>query len=151
MQFDSFKSIMEYAIQKEIDAAEFYEEVSEKEKFSGAKETFKSFAAEERKHEELLRGFTAENMEHYKVEKVPDLKRSDYLVDLEYTPGMSYADILRLAMKREEKAHSFYSDFAAAAAEPAHKKLFEVLAQEEAKHKLKLETFLDDYLAEMGD
>ena len=151
MRFDSFESIMEYAIQKEIDAARFYEEVSEKEKSAGARETFKGFAAEERKHEEQLRGFTAENVAHYKVEKVPDLKRSDYLVDLAYTPGMPYADILRLAMKREEKAHAFYSDFAAGASEPSHKKLFEALAQEEAKHKLTLETFLDDYLAEMGD
>jgi rubrerythrin len=151
MKFDSFEAIMTYAIEKEIEAANFYEEISKKEKFSGAKETFKSFAAEERRHEQLIRGFTRDNVEHYKVEKVPDLKRSDYLVDLEYTPGMSYADVLRLAMKREEKAHSFYSDFAAGAGDPSHKKLFEVLAQEEAKHKLKLETFLDDYLAEMGD
>ena len=47
---------------------------------------------------------------------------------LEKPKNMSYADILRLAMKREEKAHAFYSDFAAGASEASHKKLFEVLA-----------------------
>jgi len=151
MRFDSFNSIMKYAIEKEEEAASFYEEVSGKEKFAGARDTFRSFAAEERKHKALLEGFTRDNVEHYKVEKIPDLKRSDYLVDLQYTPGMSYPDILRLAMKREEKAFKFYSDFASGASNPGHKKLFDVLAQEEAKHKLKLETFLDDYLAKMGD
>jgi rubrerythrin len=31
------------------------------------------------------------------------------------------------------------------------KKVFKMLCQEEAKHKLSLETIYDDYMAEMGD
>ena len=151
MKFESFEAIMEYAIQKEIEAAGFYEHCSQQERFSGSKGVFESFAQEERKHQNLLEHFNKENLEHYKIEKIPDLKRSDYLVDLKYEPDMSYADILRLAMKREEKAHNFYMDFGKQAKKEEHKKLFEVLAQEEAKHKLKLETMLDDYLASMGD
>ena len=54
-------------------------------------------------------------------------------------------------MKREEKAQKFYADFASKATKKEHEKLFNMLAQEESKHKLKLETMLDDYLAEMGD
>ena len=151
MQFDTFEQIMDYAIGKEKEAAQFYEELSRQESFSGAKETFESFAAEERKHQTMLENFTHENVEEYRLVKIPDLKRSDYLVDLEYEPGMSYADILRLAMKREEKAFKFYDDFSRKTHQQEHQKLFQALAQEEAKHKLKLETFLDDYLAEMGD
>ncbi|MFO7984750.1 MAG: ferritin family protein [Desulfatiglandaceae bacterium] len=151
MKFQSFEEIMEYAIGKEKEAAAFYEDASKNEKFSGVKEMLTSFAAEERKHQAMLEGFTKENIDHYKVEKIPDLKRSDYLVDMEYEPGMGYADILKLAMKREEKAFKFYSDFAEQATKPEHKKLFEILAQEESKHKLKLETVYDDHMAEMGD
>jgi len=151
MQFESFEAIMEYAVGKEKEAADFYQELSEQEKFSGARETFEGFAREERKHQDMLENFSKENIEHYKIEKIPDLKRSDYLVDVEYEPGMSYADVLRLAMKREENAFKFYSDFSRNTGSADHKKLFDILAQEEAKHKLKLETFLDDYLAEMGD
>ena len=87
----------------------------------------------------------------YMIETIPDLKRSDYLVDIEYEPGMPYSDILRLAMKREENALKFYNDFSEKTGTPDHKRLFQVLAQEESKHKLKLETLLDDYLAELGD
>lgn len=151
MQFESFEEIMTYAIEKEKEAAEFYEDISKQEKLSGSKEVFESFAKEERKHQAILEHFSKENVEHYKIRKIPDLKRSDYLVDLEYEPGMPYSDILRLAMKREEKAFKFYNDFGEQADHEDHKKLFQMLAQEEAKHKLKFETMYDDYLAEMGD
>ena len=151
MNFESFEEIMNFAIDKEKEAAAFYEEASRQEKYSGAKETFIAFAKEEKKHQVMLENFTKENIEHYKIEKVPDLKRTDYLVDLDYEPGMSYTDILRLATKREEKAFKFYTTFSEKTGTEEHKKLFQILAQEEAKHKLKLETLLDDYLAEMGD
>lgn len=151
MPFETFEEIMEYAIDKEKEAAAFYEEASKQETFSGAKEIFEDFAREERKHQSMLENFSKGNIEHYRVEKIPDLKRSDYLVDIEYRPGMPYPDILRLAMKREEKSLKFYNDFSEKTGTEEHKKLFQILAQEEAKHKLKLETLLDDYLAEMGD
>ena len=151
MKFESFEEIMKYAVEKEKEAAEFYEEASTRETFSGARETFQAFAEEERKHQEMLENFSRENVDTYRLETIPDLKRSDYLVDLTYEPGLSYVDILRLAMKREEKAKMFYDDFAEQALNDGHRKLFQVLGQEEAKHKLALETLLDDYLAEMGD
>jgi rubrerythrin len=151
MSFETFVEIMDYAIDKEEEAAAFYEEASGQEKYSGAKEVFESFAREEKKHQAMLENFTKVNIEHYKIKKIPDLKRSDYLVDIEYKPGMPYSDILRLAMKREEKALKFYTAFGEKTGTDEHKKLFQILAQEEAKHKLKLETLLDDYLAEMGD
>ena len=151
MRFETFTEIMDFAIEKEKEAAAFYEEASKMEKFSGAKETLESFAKEERKHQNMLENFSKENVEVYTIEKIPDLKRSDYLVDIEYEPGMSYPDLLRLAMKREEKSLKFYTNFAEGADTEDHKKLFQVLAQEESKHKLKLETMLDDYMAKQGD
>ena len=65
MQFESFEAIMSYAIEKEKEAAAFYEEASKQEKFSGAKETFQSFAAEEKKHQDMLENFSQENIEYY--------------------------------------------------------------------------------------
>ena len=64
---------------------------------------------------------------------------------------MPYNEILLLAMKREEKALKLYNDFLAKADTDDSKKLFKVLCQEEAKHKLALETLYDDYMAKMGD
>lgn len=151
MSFETFENIMEYAINKEKQAEIFYSEAAEKETYSGAKELFKSFALEERGHQKMLENFSKDNFEHYKEKKIPDLKMSDYTVELEYKPDMSYDDILRLAAKREEKAYKLYADLAERTDQESHKRAFKALAQEESKHKLKLETLLDDYLAEMGD
>ena len=151
MNFETFEEIMEYAINKEKEAEKFYNEAAEQETYSGAKELFKGFALEERGHQKMLENFSTKNLEYFKEKKIPDLKISDYTVELEYIPNMPYDDILRLAAKREEKALKFYSDFAERADQETHKSIFKVLAQEESKHKLKLETLLDDYLAKMGD
>jgi rubrerythrin len=56
-----------------------------------------------------------------------------------------------LAMKREEKSLALYNELEAKSASKEQKKIFQLLCQEEAKHKLSLETIYDDYMAKMGD
>ena len=155
MKFDNLDQIVDFAIEKEREAAEFYASVSEQESFSGTKQMFAEFAAEEKKHEDLLLKFketgVTEALNDYQLKWITDIKRSDYVVEMEYTPGMAYNEILMLAMKREEKALALYNDFLDKADTEDGKKLFKILCQEEAKHKLALETMYDDYMAEMGD
>ena len=155
MKFENLEAIVDFAIEKEIEAAEFYSDLSQKEHFSGSSKMFEEFAAEERKHQKLLEDFKAQgltaSMEDYKLKWITDIKRSDYVVELEYQPGMAYNDILMLAMKREEKALKLYNDFLNQADTEDGKKIFKILCQEEAKHKLALETMYDDYMAQMGD
>ncbi len=156
MNFKDLKAIIDFAIEKEQEAAAFYEKISnEEEDFSGSKQMFKEFAAEEQKHEKILQEFKttgiSKSLEEYQLKWITDIKRSDYLVDLEYQKGMPYNEILLLAMKREEKALKLYNDFLEKADTDESKKLFKVLCQEEAKHKLALETMYDDYMAAMGD
>jgi rubrerythrin len=153
MNFESLVEILKYAIEKEKEAAEFYLEISHQEPFAGAKETFEQFATEERKHQVLLEKFeeNREKIAEYELKWIPDMKRSDYMVDIEYEKGMHYTDILRLAMKREEKALKLYNELQTKTQDEAYLKLFKILAQEEAKHKRVLETMYDDYMAEQGD
>jgi rubrerythrin len=151
MEFESFEKIIEFAIEKEQEAVRFYEELSSQEAYAAGKERFVEFAAEERKHEEMLRNFTKENLAHAEAAPVPNLKRSDYTVDFSYSPGLPYSDVLMLAAKREEKALALYSDLAGKAESEEYRNMFEFLAREEAKHKLALETILDDHMAKIGD
>ena len=155
MKFESLEEIVDFAIEKEKEAVEFYTDLSHKEAFSGSKDLFLDFANEEEKHRRLLeefrsKGFT-QTMKAYKLKWIKDIKRSDYVVDLEYQPGMAFNEILLLAMKREEKALRLYNDFLKEAETPESQKVFKILCQEEAKHKLALETMYDDYMAKMGD
>ena len=155
MKFENLEAIVDFAIEKEIEAAEFYNDLSQKEHFSGSSKMFEEFAAEERKHQKLLEEFKTQgvtaSMEDYKLKWITDIKRSDYVVELEYQPGMAYNEILMLAMKREEKALQLYNEFLEQTETEDGKKLFKILCQEEAKHKLALETMYDDYMAQMGD
>jgi len=156
MHFENLEDIIDFAIEKEREAAQFYQKVSnDEEDFSGSKKMFAEFAVEEQKHEKILQEFKTKgitkSLHEYQLKWITDIKRSDYLVDLEYEQGMPYNEILLLAMKREEKALKLYNEFLEQADTDEGKKLFKVLCQEEAKHKLRLETIYDDYMAKMGD
>ena len=153
MRFGSFEELVNYAIEKEKEAASFYEEVAVQEIFSGSKDMLKDFAKEERKHQKMLEGILSDKgkLSGYKLEWIPDMKRSNYIVEMKYQKGMHYRDILLIAMKREEKALEFYNDAARENNNKDHVKIFRILAQEEAKHKLGLEKLYDDYMAKQGD
>jgi len=153
MNFNSFEEILDFAIEREKQAANFYQKLVDKETFTASKNTLLEFAEEERKHQRLLEEFKKGNrtVVEYKYEWIPDIKRSDYLVDMEYEPGMDFAEILRLAMKREEKALRLYNALATKTDNADCIKLFKVLAQEEAKHKQTFETLYDDHMAKLGD
>ena len=153
MSFDSFEEIIRFAIGKEEEAVAFYEDAGRKESYSSARQLFSDFAEEERRHVALLSGYLKgeKKIEDYRFEWIPDLKRSDYLVEIEYEKGMPYTDILRLAMKREEKSLRLYNDLARKTEKEDFRKVFKMLSQEEAKHKLTIETIYDDHMAELGD
>jgi len=153
MSFESFEEILQYAIDREREAAEFYEEASGQESFSGSREMLLQFAEEERHHQTILEDLDShkDKIKDYKFEWIPDMKRSNYMVDMKYEKGMDYADLLRLAMKREEKALKLYNELMAKTEDPDHIQLFKMLCQEEAKHKRFLENLYDDFMAAQGD
>ncbi len=155
MEFKNLKEIIEFAIGKEKEAAEFYETASQEEGLSGSKQMLLEFAEQERKHQELLEKFQREglgdSLKNYEFKWITDIKRSDYVDDVEYKRGMAYHEILLLATKREEKALKLYNELLRQADDEDAQTLFKMLCQEEAKHKLALESMYDDYMAEMGD
>ena len=155
MDFKNLEALIRFAIEKEKEAAEFYDSNSESETMSGKKQMLKEFAAEERKHQRLLEDYlatgVAQKLDEYKFQWITDIKRSDYVDAVKYQPGMAYNELLMLAMKREEAALELYNQLLEKSEGEDAKKLFKMLCQEEAKHKLALETMYDDYMAEMGD
>jgi len=144
MDEKKFKEIIQFAIDKEIEAFNFYTGASQNAKYSGGKELFLSLAKEEEGHRKLLENLNMEKVSQKRIEKVPDLHISDYMVEVEMNPGLSYADTLRIAMKREEKSLKLYNDMKDSNTDENLKKLFSLLANEEAKHKLRLEKIYDD-------
>jgi len=146
MDLRQYDEIIKFAIDKEIGAFNFYTKASQVAKYSGSRELFIDFAAEENKHRKLLEGISVEKIAALKVDTkgIPNLKISDYMVDVEFKPDLSYADILRVAMKMEERSLKLYTDLKETAKDEEMNKLFEFLAQQEAKHKYSLEAKYDE-------
>ena len=144
MEEKQFKEIIKFAIDKEIKAYDFYTNASQVAKYSGAKELFTDLAKEEVGHRKLLEKLDMEKIAKVRIEPVPNLKISDYLVDVEFKADLSYADILRTAMKMEERSLKLYTDMKESNKDQDLNKLFTLLANEEAKHKLRLEKIYDE-------
>lgn len=153
MGFESLEEILGFAAEKEKEAVTFYESLAMQAPNSGARELLEGFAAEEKKHLVMFENILSGDMEleSYTYDWIPDMKRSNYMVETDYQEGMGYADLLRLAMKREENSLQMYNDLLNKVDREELKGVFKMLCQEEAGHKLKLETMYDDYMACQGD
>ena len=140
----TFQDIISFAIEWEKDSAKLYEEMGKLGKKPNIKAMFKEFEKEEAKHKEVLERLTPEKLTKAKQKTIIDLKISDYLIDMTFKPDMNYQDTLIIAMKREEKAVKMYSDMLAKIDDPEAQKLIQFLIDEEANHKLRLETEYDE-------
>lgn len=149
MQFDSVDAILDFAIEREEQAATLYTDLANTIDRPGMKEAFLEFAAEEGRHKaRLMRIKGGEIPAAQSFEEVPDLKISDELVEPKISSTMTYAEALLFAMKSEKAAFLMYEQLAAATSDPNLVKVFRGLAQEEAKHKLRFEIEYDDLVLE---
>jgi rubrerythrin len=144
MDEKKFKEIIKFAIDKEIKSYNFYTNARQMAKYSGAKDMFSELSKEEVGHRKMLEKLDMKKITQAKIEKVPDLKISDYIVDAEFKPDMPYAEILRMAIKMEDRALKLYNNMNKSNKDENLKKLFSLLANEEAKHKLRLEKIYDE-------
>jgi len=95
-------------------------------------------AVEEQQHKIRLEAAKAGEIV-LKEEEVGNLGIADYVEDVKPTPGMSYTELLVLAMKKENRSYRLYTDLAAIAQNKQVKEMFLRSAQEEAEHKLRFE------------
>lgn len=145
--FKSTEEIINYAIQSEQEAHDFYMELSELVKFNELKIILKQFAAEELGHKQKLsRIIVNTDQIGLTQESVLDMKMSDYHVDIVPKKDMTYQDLLTIAMKKEKGAFKLYTDLANKITDQNIKEIFLGLAQEEAKHKLRFEIEYDEYI-----
>lgn len=144
MDSKKFEEVIAFAIEREIEAFEFYSKAQELAFGDTAKAMFAEFAGEEKRHREILEKVKAEGVGDYRIKKIPNLKIADYLIDIELKPNSPLSDIIHIAAKREEKSYKLYSDLAADAEDEALKRTFTILATEELKHKNKFEVMYDE-------
>jgi len=145
-KFTSVDDILDFAITTEEEAFRFYTSLAAGMDNPRMHRVFEEFAAQEKSHKEKLLAVKDGKLLVAPQKTVADLKIADYLTDVEPGPDMDYRTALIVAMKKEKKAFKLYTDLAESAENENIKNLFLSLAQEEARHKLVLETEYDDFV-----
>jgi rubrerythrin len=145
--FNSLDEILEMAIKDELRAANLYAELAKNSRNREIQKVFEQFSQEELGHKAKLERMKSGEEVPVTDEKVQDLKIADYVVDVDTSrTDLNYQDALIIAMKEEKAAFRLYSDLAARMEDPAARDMFLMLAQEEAKHKLRFEIEYDEYV-----
>lgn len=145
LEFKNVDDILDFAIQSEENAHRFYMDWSSKVEDKSLRKVFLELAGEESKHKVYFQDLKKGKVISIPAsQKITDLKISDYIVDVDAKNDMNYQDALTLAMQQEKEAFKLYSGLSAMIEDEAMKKAFLTLAEEEAKHKLRLEIMYDD-------
>ena len=146
-EFKSIDDILDFAINDEQRASDLYADLATRISNKEMSEVFIQFSQEELGHKKKLESLklNSNRTSIFEDEKVQDLQIGDYIVEVKTSRNdLSYQDALIIAMKEEKSAFKLYSDLAAMTANHEFKQMFLMLAQEEAKHKLRFEIEYDD-------
>ncbi|MBN2017810.1 MAG: ferritin family protein [Candidatus Cloacimonetes bacterium] len=142
--FESTEDILQFAIDREIDAQNFYNEWSVKVKNPAIGEMLKGLALQEKGHEEHLKRVKKSGELKPSEKHIVDLKIADYLVDVKPTEDMDYQQALTIAMEREQSSVNLYKTLAKLAPNEKIQDLFLNLVEEEVQHKARLEDEYDE-------
>lgn len=144
MKREDFKAVIEFAIEREREAVQFYQDLQEKTRFSSQKEMLKELEMMERGHITVLTNILEKGAEKIVHKEIEDLQISEYLVAEEPKADLSYQDILIVAMKREEASTKLYTELAGRFKGTETEGVFKRLAEEESGHKYKFEKLYDE-------
>jgi rubrerythrin len=145
MKLSTVEQILDFAIQKEEEAAQFYADLAAKVGQQAIREVFEVFSHEEMEHKRKLLGVRKSEATLLSDRRVVDLGIGDHLVEITLSPDLDFKQALIIAMKAEKAAFRLYDDLASTTDDPGLKALLLQLAQEEARHKLRFELEYEDY------
>ncbi len=145
-EFDNIDEILAFAIEQEQKAVDFYTGLAREAHSDEMKRVFLEFAGEEIRHKKRLTTIREQGVFTMPNEKGADLKIADYTVEVKTGGKLSYEEALVLAMKREKAAFKLYMNLSERAPNKELKEIFESLAMEESRHKLRFEVEYDEYV-----
>ena len=142
---NEYMELLETAIYKEVASEAFYTVFKEKTDDPGARALMEELAEEEKKHVRWLTDFKDSGQKAGWHRSVADeLKIGEYLTTPERLEGAGLQDTLTFAIKREQQSTDFYSRMTGLLRNRSAKSLCRKLANEELRHKTKLEVLYDD-------
>ena len=137
----SVSEIIDLAIQREEEAYDFYMDIHNKLEDPSVKDTIEFIAGEEKKHKAFLVDYRKENYgpDALRMTEVVDYKIAEYLEEPEISTETSRQDVYLVAAHRESMSYKFYTELANLHAQGDLKTMLLKMANEELKHKEKME------------
>ena len=93
-----YKDIIQYAIEREIEAEMFYKKLESKVSKPILKEMFSEFAKEENKHQQILKGVFENKEQELHFKPTVDYQISETVVKPTISDKMTLADVFTIAM-----------------------------------------------------
>lgn len=140
--FNSVNEVLDYAIAREKESYNFYIELVRLAKKPDVRSAFESFATDELWHAAKLQAVRSGRTK-LEAEDIGSLGIAEKTPSADIRPDMRYVDALRVAMRKKKSAFRLYTKLAALSGDAEIKRMFSLLAQEEAGHKLGLELEYD--------
>jgi rubrerythrin len=142
---DEMIEVLDTAIYKEVAAEALYTAAQKQTTDAGAKALMRALAEEEKKHSTWLKDLKGNGASaDWHTGETNDLRISSYLTTTDKLNGTGLQDTLIFAIKREQEAMEFYAKMMGVLRGKTAKALCQKLAQEELRHKYKLEVLYDD-------
>jgi len=139
MDAEQFETIIQSAIQGEIEARDFYADAAKKVDDPSVKEIFTRLSADEEGHRHRLQTFKSDPMAKVEFQKVTDYGVAEAQDWPTLSLDMKPVDAIGLAIKKEQAAMESYQSLAGTMENAEFKNLFEELAAMERGHKAHLE------------
>jgi rubrerythrin len=139
-----YDEIIDFAIKRENEAVQFYQELQSISKFAAQKEMLREIQKMEESHAKLLQSMKKRSPEQLRDRSAEWFEEESYLVEAPPTAEMSLQQILITAMKREERSYALYTELRQQTDDEQLQKTFDVLAGEETQHKKFFQEMYDE-------
>ena len=133
--------ILNMAIQREEVAYDFYMDIYHRVEDASVRDTVEFIAGEEKKHKAFLVSYKEGKYgaDSLRMADVVEYKLAEYLEEPEISQDSSSEDVYLVAAHREARSHQFYRELANMHADSNLKTMLLKMANEELKHKEKME------------
>ena len=141
MEERRLSDFIDIAIQREIEAYEFYRGLCGTVQDTTARDALDFLAKEERKHREFLESYQAGRLGPgtLRLTQVVDYKIAEYMEKPDIQKNMHSKDVYLVAAHREQNSVNFYTGLAAIHPDGEVKEMLLHMTNEEKRHKEKVE------------
>jgi rubrerythrin len=139
MALTTFGAIMGFAAEMAGRTEDLHRCLAEKAQDPALRKVLEGLSAEEKKNHALMVRTRRENVTEMILEPVTGLNQEDYEIDVNVSDRMEDMDLLRVALRLEERAKKFFRDGSSKVPLPEVARIFRRIAQKKEENLTKLQ------------